>query len=263
MIRKSVDRFTMAALAGVAGLAFAQAVDAATLFSDDFDMTDVDAGLGYSYWDARSSDPTAWSSTGNWWYNADYDSTRRPTPRSGTQALHGANQYNWTILTDTFEANTRYTFSMWTQGDSDSTGDGLAGSDSVWAYLYLGEAAGINADGRPGADGNFDANSLYGVQFSADGTTNETVNSVGGTIDGFTGFERSGENEWKEASISFTVGEGDSLVGQPIGIGFYGRADAAIDDVSFNANPIPEPSAMLLSALGGALLFLRRSRTKG
>ena len=112
MIRKSVNRFKLAAMAGVFGLAFAQAMDAATIFSDNFDTTDVDAGLGYSYWDARNSDPTAWSSTGNWWYNSSYDSTRRPTPRSGSQALHGAQDYNWVILSDTFAAQTKYTFSF-------------------------------------------------------------------------------------------------------------------------------------------------------
>ena len=261
MLRKTVNRFKMAALAGVAGLAFAQALDAATLFSDDFDSTAVDAGLGYSYWDARNSDPTAWSSTGSWWYNSGYDAGRRPTPRSGTQALHGGGDYNWTILTATFEANTKYTFSMWAQGDSDSAGDGLAGTDGVWAYLFLGEAGSINADGRPGTDGNFDTNSLYGVQFAADGATNETVNVGGGSIDPFSGFERSGDSLWKEASMSFTTGDAsDPLVGKAIGIGLFGRGDAAIDDVTFSSNAIPEPSAALLSLLGGSLLLFRRSR---
>ncbi|MEZ5325034.1 MAG: PEP-CTERM sorting domain-containing protein [Verrucomicrobiales bacterium] len=252
----------MAAIAGIFGLAFAQALDAATLFTDDFDSAPVDAGLGYSYWDARNSDPTAWSSTGSWWYNSSYDSGRRPTPRSGTQALHGGGDYNWVILTDTFAANTKYTFSMWTQGDSDSTGDAGAGTDSVWAYLFIGDAAGINVDGRPGADGNFDANSLYGVQFAADGFTAETVNVGGGEINAFSGFDRSGDSSWKEASISFTTGDAsDPAVGKPIGLGFFGRADAAIDDVTFSATAVPEPSATLLSALGGMLLLgFRRSR---
>lgn len=66
MLRRSINRFAMAALAGISGLAFADAIDAATLFEDNFDTADVDAGLGYSYWDARNGDPTAWSSTGAW-----------------------------------------------------------------------------------------------------------------------------------------------------------------------------------------------------
>ena len=88
----------MAAIAGVFGLAFAQAVDAATLFADDYDSDPVNAGDNYSYWDARNGDPSAWSSTGNWWYSSSYDAGRRPTPRSGTQALHGSSNYNWVIL---------------------------------------------------------------------------------------------------------------------------------------------------------------------
>ena len=263
MLRKTVNRFRMAALAGVSGLAFAQAIDAATLFTDDFDTAPVDEQLGYSYWDARNGDPTAWSSSGNWWYNSSYDAGRRPTPRSGTQAIHGISQYNWAILSDTFEADTTYTLSLWAQGDSDAAGDGLAGSDSFWVYIYLGEAGSINADGRPGADGSFDNNSLLGVQFGVDGSTFETINAGGGAIGPFSGFARSGDSEWGEASISYTTGDAsDPLVGKPIGIGFFGRADAAFDDVSLNSAPIPEPSAGLLSVLGGALLFLRRSRKR-
>ena len=261
MIRKSVNRFKLAAMAGVFGLAFAQAMDAATIFSDNFDTPDVDAGLGYSYWDARNGDPTAWSSTGNWWYNSSYDSGRRPNPRSGSQALHGGADYNWVILSDTFAAQTKYTFSIWTQGDNDSTGDGLSGTDSIWLYLYSGDALDINADGRPGGDGSFDNNSLFGVQFTADGMTNVTVNAGGGAIGAFDGFERSAESAWNQASISYTIGDvGDSLVGKPIAIGMWGRVDAAFDDALLSSEAIPEPSSVLLSLLGGSLLLFRRSR---
>ena len=51
----------------------------------------------------------------------------------------------------------------------------------------------------------------------------------------------------------------DAAVGAPIGIGFYGRGDAAFDDVTFEI--IPEPSATLLlgfTAAGGLLMRRRR-----
>ena len=150
---------------------------------------------------------------------------------------------------------------MWTQGDSDAAESGLAGTDAVWAYLYVGGSGSINGEGRPGTDGNFDANSAFGVQFAADGATDITVNAGGGEIDPFSGFERSGDSLWEEASISYTTGDAsDPLVGEPIGIGLFGRADAAIDDVSLTSTAIPEPSAALLALLGGSLFLFRRSR---
>ena len=65
--------------------------------------------------------------------------------------------------------------------------------------------------------------------------------------------------ELDQAGIEYTVNAGDAAVGAEIGIGFYGRADAAFDDVTFEI--IPEPSATLLlgfSAAGGLLIRRRR-----
>ncbi len=243
------------AAGGIMSLAFAHAIHAVTIFSDDFDTNPVDAGLNYSYWDARDGDPTDWASSGNWWYNASYDSARRPTPRSGNQALHGINQYNWNALTTTFQAGT-YSFSIWIQGDSDAVTNspGPDGTDSVWLYIFDGSQVDAFSVGTQ----TFDDASLFAVQFDVDGTTTEIINAGGGILGSFSGFNRSGESEWSEAKIEYEVGAGDALIGKPVGVAFYGRADAAFDDAEVSFEAIPEPSTLSLLGLGLLGLLWRR-----
>ncbi len=214
-----------------------------------FDDTPVDAGLGYSYFDGPPD--TAWESTGNWWYNSTYDPGRRPTPRTGDQALHGGADYNWQVLGDTFETGHTYNLSMYVQGDSDAVDAGDAGTDRVWVYIFNGS----NAVPDP-LDGFFDDESLYAASFEQDGTAGTTIGGVGFT-DPFSGFNRSGGSEWTKVGINFTAGPG--VAGNQIGIAFYGRGDAAFDDVSVTS-VIPEPSTVVLAGLmfAGGISLLRR-----
>ena len=97
-----------------------------------FDDTPVDAGLGYSYFNGLPD--SAWSSDGSWWYNGSYDPARRPTPRTGEQAIHGIGTYAWQELTDPFVAGHTYTLSAYVAGDSDS----VDRTDQAWLYIYDG-----------------------------------------------------------------------------------------------------------------------------
>ena len=248
---KRVNFFKFAS-AGLMSLAFAHAVHAATVYTDDFDGTAVDGGLGYSYWDARSGDPTDWASTGNWYYNSSYDSARRPTPRSGEQALHGISQYNWNTLSTNFQAG-NHSLSVWVQGDSDA----VDATDSIWLYLYDGSQTDAFSVGTQ----TFDGASLFAARFDADGMTAEVINAGGGSIGAFSGINRSGGSEWSQAVINYAIGDGDPLIGTPIGIALYGNGDVAFDDVEVSVDAIPEPSTVGLLGLG-LLSLLRRRRSK-
>ena len=88
----------------------------------------------------------------------------------------------------------------------------------------------------------------------------EVSNAGGGSIGAFSGINRSGESEWSQATINYEIGEGDPLIGTPIGVALYGRADVAFDDVEVSFEVIPEPSTAGLLGLG-LLGLLRRRRS--
>ena len=112
-----------------------------------FEDAVVPSAVGYSYADTYR--PTsAWVSNAdmanqdtaasNWLYDAAYAESNpnrlRPAPRTGNQAMHGISHYSGQETGAVFEAGMVYKFSLWAQGDSDSTDS----SSRVWMYIYDG-----------------------------------------------------------------------------------------------------------------------------
>ena len=236
-LAKTIATLVIAAGTFLGGsLAEAQQVDHA-VGDASFDDNPVDAGLGYSYWNGPPD--TAWFSSGSWWYNSGYDSSRRPTPRTGDQAIHGIGTYAWQALADPFVAGREYTLSVYIAGDSDAVDD----TDRSWLYIYDGSST-------PAV---FDNDSLVGYRYNQDGTTEFTVGDGTPTN---TGWPRDGGQDWGLATLSYTATA--AVDGNPIGIAFYGAGDVAFDDVSVMSTP--EPSTIVLCGLGilGVVSVLRR-----
>jgi hypothetical protein len=216
-----------------------------------FEENDVNDSTYTDYAYIASGHVSAWEDIdsitagefGPWWYNSNYDNTRRTTPRNGAQALHGSADYAWQTLDATFETGKEYTLSAYLGGDTDST----ATSDVSWLYIY-------HADTTPDLSTVFfDNDSLTGSSYNRDGTTAPAAGAGLATNEGWT----TALDSWGLVTLSYTATAADD--GRPIGIGLYGRSDATIDDVEFNV--IPEPSAVILCGLGVAgLTGLRRRK---
>lgn len=148
---------------------------------------------------------------GNWLYNAAYaESSGRAAPRTGNQAMHGRFNYSSqeTSAANVFEVGRTYTFSVYAQGDFGREFD----FSDVYLYLFDGSV-------RFSED-----NSLVYKGFSP---------STGDFIDRPTGATAAQSKAlWQRISISRTVAPGASEAGHPIGVGFYGKADSAVDDAS-------------------------------
>ncbi|HJQ81621.1 MAG TPA: hypothetical protein VJ828_16785 [Lacipirellulaceae bacterium] len=162
----------------------------------------------------------------NWLYDANYAQTgsaarRRPTPRTGNQAMHGLLNYNAQETTAVFEANKSYVLSAWSQGDDDAT----ATSSRVFLYIFDGTIP-FSED-----------NSLVFRRYAPD--TGDFVNRVREWT-----AEQSKSN-WTEISLVHAVPSGAPEIGHPIGVGFWGADDAALDDISLRAVPI-ESTLMFL-----------------
>jgi hypothetical protein len=203
--------------------------------------------LGYAYSDAYR--PTsAWvddldnppgytvdDGVSHWLYDADYaedpTNSRRGSPRTGNQAMHGLFNYSAQETGAVFEANQTYTFSIWAQND-----EILNDTNGVFLYIFDGTV--------PFSD----ANSLAGGLFQA-------INS---RTAGMTALESQGN--WTQISISHSVAPGALEIGNPVGVGFFARRDSAVDDATLTA--VPEPTTALL--LGTGLLvgswIVRRKR---
>src|SRR5688500_1400996 len=74
-----------------------------------------------------------------WLYDAAYaegasTARKRPAPRTGNQAMHGLGYYSGQETSAVFEAGRTYTFSIWAQGDDDST----SSSSRVFLYIFDG-----------------------------------------------------------------------------------------------------------------------------
>ena len=161
----------------------------------------------------------------NWAYTTDYatnTSPNKPDP-IGDQAVHGLFAYNHQILSDTFESGRTYTYSLHVQGDGDAVGE----DDSIWVYLF--------ADPLPSlASGGLDNNSLAVVRFNQAGTT---VVTGPATVGPFSGFNRSAGFAWTQVNLSYTATAADD--GKKIGLAFWARRDAAIDDVALTSITTP------------------------
>lgn len=151
----------------------------------------------------------------NWIYNAAYAEgeafTRRPAPRTGGQAMHGlVGNFNAQELTNVFEANKSYTFSLWAQNDvllNETNGVGL--------YIF---------------DGNVTFNPI-GSGFLA---TNLFTTSIPQRTAAMTPAQS--QANWAQISVTHTVVPGAPEIGHPIGVGFRGFKDSAVDDATLASN---------------------------
>ena len=200
------------------GYAYADTYRPTSAWIDDADMAGQD--------DANS----------NWLYDTSYDNTRRPTPRTGNQAMHGFGYYSGQETNAVFEADKIYRFSVWAQGDSDADGN----TSRVWMYIYDGSV--------PFSE----PNSLSFARYAPD--TGDFANRV----DGSTAAES--QANWTKITLSHSVLAGAPEIGNPVGVAFWGAGDSAVDDASLSVVDIPEPTTVVLVGLGGVLLLGSRRR---
>jgi hypothetical protein len=188
-------------------------------------VDDLDSPPGYTQDDGSSS----------WLYDAAYaenaSNSRRASPRTGNQALHGLANYTAQETTAVFEANLVYTFSLWAQNDE-------LLNDANGLFMYIFDAS------LPFSDGN--ALASLGGAFTA----------INQRQPGMTAAESQGN--WTLVSVSHTVAPGAPEIGHPIGVGFFARRDTAVDDATLTV--VPEPSSVLLVSLGGVSLLAGRRR---
>ena len=186
-------------------------------------VDDLDAPAGYTQDDAAS----------NWLYSATYAEsttfTKRPAPRTGSQAMHGLNNYSAQETSAVFEAGRTYTFSLWAQNDVD-----LNETNGVFMYIFDGTV--------PFSD----ANALAGALFTAINQRTVAMTAA------------QSQANWTQLSISHSVAPGAPEIGHPIGVGFFVRKDSAVDDATLTF--IPEPGSVVLASLAGITLLSRRRR---
>jgi hypothetical protein len=203
--------------------------------------------IGYAYADeyrptsAWIDDPgpppgyTQDNADSQWLYNAAYaedpGSSRRGSPRTGNQAMHGLSSYSGQETGAVFEANHTYTFSVWAQND-----EVLDNTNGLFMYVYDGTV--------PFSD----ANSLAGSLTTAINQRTAGMSAV------------QSQANWTQVSISHYVARGAPEIGNPIGVGFFARRDTAVDDATLSA--VPEPTTVVLvgAGLGGLVLLGRRRR---
>src|SRR5690606_8880062 len=118
--------------------------------------------------------------------------------RTGNQAMHGISHYSTQEASAVFEAGKNYTFSVWSQGDSDATGS----SSRVWLYIFNGSVP-FSED-----------NSLNFARYAPD--TGDFINRTPGST------PAQSKTMWTQISISHTVFNGAPEIGQPVGVGFWG-----------------------------------------
>ena len=168
-------------------------------------VDDLDSPPGFAQ-DAGSS---------NWLYNSTYAeaaaTNKRPAPRTGNQAMHGLDgNFNAQEVATLFEANKSYTFSIWAQNDVT-----LDQGDGVGIYLF---------------DGNVPFNPLGTGLLAGNFFTTTIPKRVAGMT------QAQSKANWGQFSITHTVAAGAPEIGHPIGVGFRGFRDSAVDDATLTAN---------------------------
>jgi hypothetical protein len=178
----------------------------------------------------------------NWLYTTAYadkgTGSRRGSPRTGNQAIHGLFRYTSQEVTSVFEAGQTYTFSIYAQGDHDTELAGANWQSRVFLYIFDGSL--------PFSE----ANSLIFQRYGPPGDSfnrNDFVNRDP------TWSAAQSQAEWRQISLSWTVLPGASEIGHPIGVGFWAGQDAGLDDASLTV--VPEPSTVALVGIGGMLLL--------
>ena len=203
-----------------AGYAYANLYGGTSAWIDD-----LDSPPGY----------TQGNSISNWLYNTAYGEDGPPfrgTPRNGNQAMHGLFNYSAQETSATFQAGITYTFSIYAQGDNPY-------NDTNGVFLYIFD----------GTVPFSDANSLASELFTSVIHQRQPGESAA-----------TSKASWTLLSLSHTVAPGAPEIGHPVGVGFFLRADSAVDDASLNMTP--EPSTAILVGMGGlSLVGLRRRKS--
>jgi len=172
-------------------------------------VDDLDSPPGYTQDNADS----------NWLYNSAYAENasatiKRAAPRTGNQAMHGFGFFNNQETSAVFEANKTYTFSLWAQGDHDAS----ASSSRIWLYAFDGSI--------PFSE----PNSLTFARYAPD--TGDFVNRVPGMS------AAQSQANWTQINLRHHVRAGAPEIGHPVGVGFWGAGDGAVDDATLRADPI-------------------------
>jgi hypothetical protein len=164
----------------------------------------------------------------NWLYDSTYAEagTLRGAPRTGTQAMHGRDQYSMQKVANVFEAGKTYTFSIYSQGDDNSeiAGDNISGAgwaSRAWLYLFDGSKPFTEADSL-----TYSRFSPAGDRFNRDDFVNRTPGSTAAQS----------RAAWRQISVSHTVYSDSPELGKPIGVGFFGGFDAGFDDASLSVD---------------------------
>ena len=254
MRKRTVPTVFCSGLAILSGaLAFMGSVEARPLGDPSFEDYTVPA-RGYAYaadplgayrptspWVSNLDSPPGYTqdvSPSNWIYNLAYGESsalhRRAAPRTGNQAMHGFGYYNAQESSEVFVLGNTYTFSIWAQGDIDAT----ATSSGVFLYIFDGSV--------PFSDANSLASQLFtsgAGDFLNRGPAMTAAES---------------QANWTQISLSHTVLPGAPEIGHTVGVGFFIRADGALDDAMLSV--VPEPTTGMLLGLGGLAFLARRRR---
>ena len=217
----------------VAGGALAPGISYALdipLGDPSFESYVVPAGVGYAYAQppAGSYRPTSpWvddldsppgftqdDGTSNWIYNSNYaenlSTGHRPAPRTGDQAMHGLDgNFNAQKLSNVFEADKTYTFTVWGQNDVL-----LDQGDGIGLYVF---------------DGNVPFSAANALK-SANFTTVVPHRTASMT-------QAQSQANWGKLTVQHTVFAGDPAVGHPIGVAFNAFRDSASTMPHFQSTP--------------------------
>jgi hypothetical protein len=190
-------------------------------------VDDLDSPSGYTEDDGDSQ----------WLYNSTYaedpTNSRRGSPRTGNQAMHGLAAYSAQETSAVFEANHTYTFSLWAQND-----EVLDNNNGLFMYIFDGTV--------PFSDANSLAN--LGGAFTAINQRTAGMSAA------------QSQANWTLVSLSHYVSPGAPEIGNPVGVGFFARRDTAVDDASLTV--VPEPTSVVLvgAGLAGLAVLGRRRR---
>jgi hypothetical protein len=187
----------------------------------------------------------------NWLYTTGYadkgSGSRRSSPRTGNQAMHGLFRYTSQVVSNVFEAGRTYTFSMYAQGDHDADPNSGNWDSRVFLYIFDGSV--------PFSE----ANALAAQRYSPAGDSFNQDDFVNRDPDWTPEQSQAG---WRQISLSWTVQPGAPEIGHSIGVGFWAAEDAGLDDASLSVSGVPEPSTVLLVGAGMAMGAVYRSRRR-